>query len=114
MSTAVLSATNTGLTNGVINAIHCCRDRKNSLQWGMHTQVIDHEGVLFEVQYEPDPAPTAEVPIGPKILSVLLLGPDYRPVGPNLVFLFDKMFFLVSQAEGTKFLSMVADQCKVI
>lgn len=72
----------------------------------MSTQVVDHDGVLFEVQYDlPEP-----VQAGPLINSVRVLGQDYAPVGPNLVYLFDKMFMLISQEEGTKFLSMVSDQ----
>ena len=72
----------------------------------MPTQVVDYEGVLFEVQYDLPPP----VEDGPLINSVRVLGSDYAPVGPNLVFLFDKMFYLIKQDEGTKFLSMVSDQ----
>lgn len=68
----------------------------------MSTQVVDYDGVLFEVEY------TSTQPI--TLNSVRVLGQDYAPTGPNLIFLFDRMFMLISQEEGTKFLSLVTDQ----
>lgn len=74
----------------------------------MLTKLVDHDGVLFHVQYH---SPSVE--LGPIIESIQVLDGDYRPIGPNLVYLLDKMFMLINEGEGTKFLSLVADECNV-
>jgi hypothetical protein len=41
---------------------------------------------------------------------VRVLDEAYRPVGPNLARLLDKVFLLTSPAEGERFLSVVAGE----
>jgi len=60
---------------------------------------------MLEVEYiEPDHTD------GPRIDSVRILGMDYKAIGPNLMPMLDKMFFLIGEGEGTLFLSSVAEE----
>jgi len=65
--------------------------------------VHENEGVLFEVWYDFHEDGTH------RFHSVQVLGPDYKPIGPNLAPMLDKMA-VVMGAEGTMFLSAVAEE----
>lgn len=73
--------------------------------------VTQHEGIMLEIEYDPEPTlGMGSPPIGPLIHSARTLDENYRATGPNLVPMLKKMFFLVDAANGTPFLSMVADE----
>lgn len=69
--------------------------------------ITSHEGVMLEIEYDPDP--TLGI-AGPTINIVRVLDSNYKATGPNLVEFLDKMFMLVNEKEGTKFLSVVAEE----
>lgn len=71
----------------------------------MTKQVVEREGVLLEVEYI-DPTHAD----GPDICSVRVLDDHYRPTGPNLALMFDKLFMIVGKGEGEHFLSGVATE----
>lgn len=70
-------------------------------------QLVEHEGVMIEVEYELD---GNEDVLGPNIISSRVLDGDYRATGPDLTPLLHKMAFMTSPDAATKFLSMVADE----
>jgi hypothetical protein len=71
----------------------------------MTKAVVDRDGVMLEVHFEP------EVP--PLITSVRVLGEDYQATGPELKNMLDNMFFLTSEEDAQHFLNAVGDEISV-
>ena len=73
-------------------------------------QIVQHEGLMLEIQYDPDPSLGMSEKLGPLINSARVLDSDYKPTGPNLVCFLDKCFFQIAENEASKFLSLVANE----
>jgi hypothetical protein len=75
-------------------------------------QLVEHEGVMLEIEYSPE-FPVASPPQGPEITSARVLDAEYRPTGPNLLHLLDKMYIEIvtgADLEASKFLGVVATE----
>lgn len=66
-------------------------------------QIVEHESLLLEIEYETDEQPDQ----GPIINSVRTLDTNYRAVGPNLVRFLNHCYLETGPAEASKFLSHV-------
>lgn len=69
--------------------------------------IFDHQGVHYDVRYQPGDPPTFE--------SVRLLGANYQPTGPELLLSLHDLAILSRDEEGgvtlaTRFLSAIVEE----